>query len=97
MGKQDTKVEAPAKTKAPKKERKIRTIEEQIADAEARAKALREKAEARANKGRTVALEKRAKLVAKRDELTKQIEAIDAEYPPAETETPVDDSTDTES
>lgn len=81
MGKGTTATPVVEKAAAPKKERKIRTIDEQIADAEARAKALREKAEARKNKGRTVALEKRAKLVAKRDELTSQIEAIDAEYP----------------
>lgn len=89
MGKQDNAVKAEnadkvARNTAPKKERKIRTIEEQIADAEAKAKALREKAEARRNKGRTAALEKRAKLVEKITVLQAQVDDIDAEYPQPE-------------
>jgi flagellar motility protein MotE (MotC chaperone) len=58
---------------ASKKERKIRTIEEQIADAEAKAKALREKAEKRKTKVVDEAKDKRAKLVEKRDALNVQI------------------------
>jgi hypothetical protein len=91
MGKGTTAV-SPAAT-APKKERKIRTIEEQIADAEAKAKALREKAETRRNKGRVAAMEKRDKLTLKIADLQKQVDAIDAEYPPEQGEMPADQDT----
>jgi predicted nucleic acid-binding Zn-ribbon protein len=89
MGKQETKAPAPAPAKAEKK-RTVLTDEERVAKLEAELKAAREKAEAKKNKARTVAMEKRGKLVAKRDELTKQIDAIDAEFPPA-TEVPAQD------
>lgn len=86
MGKQDKA--AVAKTTAPKAERKVRTEEQRIADLEAELAERRRKAEARKNKVRDAAWAKRSKLVARRDELTKQIEAIDAEFPqePASTE-----------
>lgn len=73
--------------KAPKKERVVLTPEQRIAKAEAELAELRRKAEEKANKGRTVAMEKRAKLVARRDKIQSDIDAIDAEYPPAETTT----------
>lgn len=72
---------------APKKERRIRSIEEQIADAEAKAKELRERAEKRANKERDAAWEKRTKLVNRRDQAQAEIDKIDAQFPqPGNTE-----------
>ena len=78
MGKDTTK-STPA---APKKERTVLTPQQRVAKLEAELEAARKKAEERENKARNTAWEKRAKLVAKRDELTKQIDAIDAEFPP---------------
>lgn len=57
---------------APKKERKVLTPEERIAKAEAELKALREKAEAKKNKERNAAAEKRAKIRDKMVELNTQ-------------------------
>lgn len=68
--------EAKPETKSEKK-RTVLTDAQRIAKLEADLKAAREKAEAKANKARTEASEKRAKLVAKRDELNKQIAELD--------------------
>lgn len=73
---------ATTKVKAPKPEstpRKIRTEAERIADLEAKLKAARAKAEAKANKQVTVLKDKRAALVARWDKLNAEIDAIDAQ------------------
>lgn len=75
-----TKAEAPAKTEAPKRERKVLTDEERIAKIEAELKAAREKAEAKKNKARNAAVEQVNKLIAKRDELNAKIDALIEEH-----------------
>lgn len=75
MGKSTT---TPAKTEAPKKERTIRTLDEQIADALAKAEALKAKAESRKTKVVDEAKEKRAKLVVRRDKLNVEIDKLTA-------------------
>lgn len=85
------KTTTPKPEKQDKPKRTVLTPAERVKKLEAELEAARKRAEERANAGRVKAQEKRAKLVAKRDELTKQIDAIDAEYPPADAE-PVEDS-----
>ena len=73
------------KAKADKPKRTVLTPQQRVEKLEAELAAARERAAKRANAGRTKALEKRAKLVEKRDTLNAQIAAIDAEYPDEET------------
>jgi hypothetical protein len=78
MPKQD---KTTAQAEAPKAKRAVLTPEQRIAKAEADLAALRQKAEARKNKARDEAWDKRAKLIARRDELNAKIAKIDAEFP----------------
>lgn len=80
---QPAKKTSESKPKSEKK-RTVLTDEQRIAKLEADLAAARKKAEERANKGRTKALERRASLVKRRDDLNQQIAAIDAEFPPDE-------------
>lgn len=90
MARQNTQGQASEpKPEAPKKERKVLTQAERIAKLEADLAAARAKAAAKVDKARTDALERRAKLVTKRDEINAKIAEIDAEFPPAETDTQV--------
>lgn len=94
MGKPNEKAEAPAKaeTKSTEPKRTVLTPEQRVARLEAELAAARKKAEDKANKHFTQLREKRAKLVARRDDLTKQIDAIDAELPDTKDEAPADEA-----
>lgn len=83
--KEDYDKRVAAQSKPTEKKRTVLTDAERIAKLEADLAAARKKAEAKRNKARDAALEKRAKLVAKRDELNAQIARIDAEFPATET------------
>lgn len=76
----DTKSGNTTQAKAPKAEskpRKTRTTAERIAALEAELAATKAKAEERAQKTTAVLREKRSKLVARRDKLNADIEALD--------------------
>lgn len=80
------KQEKATAAEAAKPKRTQLTPEQRVAKLEAELEAARKKAEERANKGRTKALERRAALVTRRDKLNEEIAAIDSEFPPADTD-----------